>query len=129
MSKTIIDDPLGIDSVIRIKNVRCLLDRDGDRIMITGRMSGDRIAGLFNAEPDIQCEIVDQKDQICLSACSVHDGIFSYSGRAAFTVLIESVSRSVAWDSIETIRLYLIYRRSSMCMISFEEVRDRTNIH
>lgn len=113
MPNTIIDDPLGLDSGIKVTKVRCVLDRDRDRIMITGRMSGDRIVGL-DLEPDIQCDIINKKDQICLSACSVHQGVFAVTRKVTFTVQIEEVSRVIGdWDEIDRIKLYVIFRSSN----------------
>ena len=109
MLPTIIQDPLGLETGIKITNVRSVLDRDCDRILISGRMYSDRIVGL-DIEPDLQCEIVNAKDQICLSVCSVHQGVFSVTRNVMFTLLIEEVSRSIDWEDIERINLYAIFR-------------------
>ena len=111
MPHTSIDDPLGLDSGIRVTNVRCVLDRDNDRILISGRMSGNRILGL-DIEPDLQCDIL-KNDQVCLSACSVHQGVFAITRRVTFTTKIEAVSERVAWNEINEIFLYVIFRRSN----------------
>lgn len=112
MLNTIIHDPLGLDTGIKITHVRSLLDRDGDKIMIYGRMSGDRVVGL-DVEPDLQCDIINQKGQICMSACSDHHGVFGVTKRVTFKVQIESVSKYMDWDDISKISLYVIFRRAS----------------
>lgn len=72
MINTTIYDPLGLDTGIKITNVRSVLDKEGDRIIITGRMTSDRIIGL-DVEPDLQCEVFNQKDQICLPVQSIRE--------------------------------------------------------
>ena len=112
MPNTIIQDPLGLNTGIKVTNVRSVLDRDEDSIMICGRMSGDRIVGL-DSEPDLQCDIVNQKDQICLSACSVHQGVFAVTRKVTFTLQIRSVSKYIDWDDIARLELYVIFHNSN----------------
>lgn len=110
MPDTIIHDPLGLNSGIKVTNVRSVLDREGDRIMITGRMTSDRIIGI-DIEPELQCDVFNQKDQVCLSACSVHQGVFAVTRKVTFSIQVEEVSRYMKWDDIERISLYVIFRK------------------
>lgn len=110
MINTTIYDPLGLDTGIKVTNVRSVLDKEGDRIIITGRMTSDRIIGL-DVEPDLQCDVFNQKDQICLSACSVHQGVFAVTRKVSFTIQVEEVSRYIEWDDIAKINLYVIFQR------------------
>lgn len=110
MPNATVHDPLGIDTGIKISNLRSVLDRKGDRIVITGRMTGDRIVGI-DVEPDLQCDIINQQDQICMSVCSTHQGVFAITRKVTFTVQVEEVSRYIEWDDIARISLYVIFRR------------------
>ena len=113
MPPTIIHDPLGFDTGIKVTNVRSVMDRERDYILIQGRMSGDHVVGP-ELEPDLQCDIVNRKEQICLSASSVHQGVYSVTKKATFTLQIEEVSRSIDWDDIARLDLYVIFRRNRL---------------
>lgn len=73
--------------------------------------SGEHVA-VPDLEPDIQCDIVNQEEQVCLSAISVHQGIYSVTKRVTFTLKVENVSQSIDWDDITKIHLYVIFHKS-----------------
>ena len=110
MIPTIIHDPLGLDSGIKVSSVRSSLDRNRDCILIRGHLSGDRMVGP-DLEPDLQCDVINKKDQICLSGSSTHQGVYSVTKKVTFTLKIEAVSQSIDWDDIAKISLYVIFRK------------------
>ena len=110
MLPTIIHDSLGCDTGIKVTNVRSVLDKERDSIFISGRMSGDHVVGP-DLEPDLQCDIVNKEDQICCSAVSTHQGVYSVTKRVTFTLQVDAVSESIRWDDIARINLYVIFRR------------------
>ena len=111
MPSTIIHDPLGLITGIKVTNVRSVMDRERDCILIQGRMSGDHVVG-SELEPDVQCDIVNRDEQICLSASSVHQGVYSVTKKVTFTLQIEEVSRDINWDDITRLDLYVIFRKN-----------------
>lgn len=110
MPNPIVFAPLGLCTGIKVTNVRSVLDREGDRIMITGRMASDRVVGL-DVEPDLQCDALNREDEICLASCSVHQGVFAVTKKVTFMIRVEEVSSYIEWDDIEKISLYVIIRR------------------
>lgn len=108
MIPTIIHDPLGLDSGIKVSSVRSSLDRERDCILIRGHLSGSHMVGP-DLEPDLQCDVINKKDQICLSGSSTHQGVYSVTKKVTFTLKIEAVSQSIDWDDIERISLYVIF--------------------
>lgn len=109
---TIIHDSLGFDTGIKVTDVRSVLDRIRDCILIRGHMSSGEHVAVPDLEPDIQCDIVNQEEQVCLSAISVHQGIYSVTKRVTFTLKVENVSQSIDWDDITKIHLYVIFHKS-----------------
>lgn len=110
MLLTIIKDPDGMETGIKITNVSSVLNKDGDRIEISGRMSGIPVVGP-GFEPDIECELLNHEAQICHSATSVHQGVYYVTKQVTFTLKIEDISQSIGWDNLGEINLYVIFRR------------------
>lgn len=110
MIPTIIHDPLGLESGIKISGVRSSLDREHDCILIIGHLSGDRMIGP-DLEPDLQCDVINKNEQICISGTSNHQGVYSVTKKVTFTLKIEAVSQSIDWNDIAKISLYVIFRK------------------
>lgn len=108
---TVIEDSLGLISGISILKTRVIYDTEGDWIKITGRLSANTKAySSWEFEPDIQADIVNKKDQVCVSKASEHEGCFVASQKVSFTIDIQNVTNYISWDEILKIQMYLIYR-------------------
>lgn len=110
MPPTIIQDPMGFETGIKVTNIRSVLDREKDTIVIRGRMTGWQVVGP-DLEPEIQCDLVNKKEQISLTAVSTHQGVFSVTRKVSFTIELENISQHIEIDEIKRIDLYVIFRR------------------
>lgn len=108
---TTIEDSLGLKTGISINKVRVVYDRDDDWIKITGRLaSNSRAYTSFEYEPDLQADLVNEKNQVCLSSASTHEGCFAASQKISFSMEMNNISDHIRWDDIQEIHMYLIFR-------------------
>ena len=111
MIPTTIEDSLGLKTGISINKVRVLFDRDYDWIKITGQLeSNSRTYTSFEYEPDLQADLINTNNQICLSSASRHEGCFAASQKISFSLKMQNVSEYIPWDAIQEIHMYLIFR-------------------
>lgn len=109
---TTIEDSLGLKTGISINKVRVVYDKDKDWIKITGQLAtSSRTYTSFEYEPDLQADIINSQNQICLSSVSRHEGCFAASQKISFFMEMQHVSNYISWDKIEEIRMYLIFRK------------------
>lgn len=110
---TTIEDSLGLKTGISINKVRVVYDRDKDWIKITGQLlSNSRTYTSFEFEPDLQADLINSQNQICLSSASRYEGCFAASQKISFSMKIPQVSDYILWDEIQEIRMYLIFRKN-----------------
>ena len=76
----VIEDPMGLESGIRIDMVKTVTDRKAGRITIRGRMTACR-----------------------------HNGCFWTNRQALWSIEIEDVDERISWDEISMLHLRLIY--------------------
>lgn len=91
---TTIEDSLGLRTGISINRVRVIYDTKGDWIKITGRLAtNDRTYTSFEYEPDLQADVVNANNQICLSSTSMHEGLLAASQKVSFSMEIKNVCK------------------------------------
>lgn len=110
MPPTIIQDPMGFETGIKVTNIRSVLDREKATIVIKGRLTGGQVVGP-DFEPEIQCDVVNKDEQICLTSVSTHQGVFSVTRKVSFTIELKNISQHIEIDDIKKIDLYVIFRR------------------
>lgn len=111
---TFIEDALGLKTGISIDNVRVLVDRDNDCITITGRMAaGAKYYTSFEFEPEIEADLLNSENQVCLSATSNHEGCVAASQKISFLLRFSSISKYVSWSEIRKIEVYVIFKHLS----------------
>lgn len=111
MLPTIIKDSLGLETGIKVTHVRSVFEKDKDRLLISGRIMGDRVA-MPGFEPDIQCDVINREGQVCITSCSTHSGVFFVTKQASFSLQINGISQAVPWQDIARIELYVIFRKT-----------------
>ena len=73
----VIEDPMGLESGIRIDMVKTVTDRKAGRITIRGRMTAcTKSPAVPDIEPEIECAIIDENEAIAEIALSRHNGCF-----------------------------------------------------
>ena len=111
---TTIEDSLGLKTGISINKVRVVYNRDKDWIKITGQLASNSRAYIsFEYEPDLSADLINSKNQICLSSVSRHEGCFAASQKISFSLKIKNVSEYILWDEIQEIRMYIIFRKNN----------------
>ena len=95
----VIEDPMGLESGIRIDMVKTVTDRKAGRITIRGT----------DIEPEIECAIIDENEAIAEIALSRHNGCFWTNRQALWSIEIEDVDARIPWDEISMLHLRLIY--------------------
>lgn len=109
---TFIEDALGLKTGIGIDNIRVLIDRENDCITITGRMiAGRKDYTSFEFEPEIEADILNSENQVCLFSTSHHTGCFAASKKNSFILQLSPVSKYVSWNEIKKIEAYVVYMR------------------
>ena len=109
-----VEDPMGLETGIRIDMVRTVLDKVKGSIRIHGRMTAcTRSAVSFDMEPDVECAIIDRERCIAAVSLSSHHGCFWINRQALFTVRIDELPDEISWDEIEELQLRVVYHRSA----------------
>ena len=106
-----VQDSLGFDTGVKVTDVYCRIDREADCIHIYGHMLSEAHVVSPDLEPDLQCDVLNSRDQVCCSAVSAHNGVYSVTRKVTFELLIRFVSQSVGWENIAKITLYVIFHR------------------
>lgn len=108
-----VEDPMGLETGIRIDMVRTVLDKAKGNISIHGRMSScTRSAISSDMEPDVECAIIDRDGCVALVCLSHHNGCFWINRQAMFGICIENVTDELSWDEISELQLRLVYHRT-----------------
>ena len=106
----VIEDPMGLESGIRIDMVKTVTDRKAGRITIRGRMTAcTKSPAVPDIEPEIECAIIDKNEAIAEIALSRHNGCFWTNRQALWSIEIDDVDSKIAWDEISMLHLRLIY--------------------
>ena len=109
----VIEDPMGLESGIRIDMVKTVTDRKAGRITIRGRMTAcTKSPAVPDIEPEIECAIIDENDAIAEIALSRHNGCFWTNRQALWSIEIEDVDERIPWEEISMLHLRLIYCKS-----------------
>ena len=88
-----VEDPMGLETGIRIDMVRTVLDKTKGNIIIHGRMTAcTRSVVSPDVEPDVECAIIDRENCIAVVSLSHHNGCFWINRQAMFTIRVEDVS-------------------------------------
>ena len=107
-----VEDPMGLETGIRIDMVRTVLDKTKGNIIIHGRMIAcTRSVISPDVEPDVECAIIDRDGCVAIVSLSKHSGCFWINRQAMFTICVEDVPGDIAWDDISELQLRLIYHR------------------
>lgn len=107
-----VEDPMGLETGVRIDMVRTVLDKARGSINIHGRMTACTRAALSSdMEPDVECAIIDRDGCIASVVLSVHNGCFLINRQALFTICVEDVPSEISWDEISELQLRVIYHR------------------
>ena len=108
----IVEDPMGLETGIRIDMVRTVLDKTKGSINIHGRMIAcTRSAISSDMEPDVECAIIDRDGCVAIVSLSRHNGCFWINRQAMFTILVEDVLSEISWEEISELQLRLVYHR------------------
>lgn len=108
---TTIEDSLGLKTGIGIKKIRVVYDRCSDWIRISGHLvSNSRIYTSFEYEPDLQVDLINRLDQVCMSGTSIHSGCFAASQKVSFSLEMKNISEFVPWEEVQKIHMYIIFR-------------------
>ena len=83
-----VEDPMGLETGIRIDMVRTVLDKTKGNIIIHGRMTA------------------------CTRSVVSPDVDFWINRQAMFTIRVEDVPGAISWDDISELQLRLIYHRN-----------------
>lgn len=106
----VIEDPLGLESGVRIDMVKTVTDRKEDRIVIHGRMAAcTRAPALPDVEPEVECAIMDENGSVAGIALSRHNGCFWMNRQALWSIDIEEIRSKIPWEKISMLQLRLIY--------------------
>ena len=106
----VIEDPMGLESGIRIDMVKTVTDRKGGRITIRGRMTAcTKSPAVPDIEPEIECAIIDSNEAIAEIALSRHNGCFWTNRQALWSIEIEDIDMKIPWEEISMLHLRLIY--------------------
>ena len=106
----VIEDPLGLESGVRIDMVKTMTDRKEDRIVIHGRMAAcTRAPALPDVEPEVECAIMDENGSVAGIALSRHNGCFWMNRQALWSIDIEEIRSKIPWEKISMLQLRLIY--------------------
>jgi hypothetical protein len=109
----VIEDPMGLETGVRIDMVKTVMDRKEDRIVIHGRMAAcTRAPALQDVEPEVECAIMDENGSVAGIALSRHNGCFWTNRQALWSIEIEDVDENILWDEISMLHLRLIYCKS-----------------
>ena len=107
-----VEDPMGLETGIRIDMVRTVLDKAKGSINIHGRMTAcTRSAISSDMEPDVECAIIDRDDCVASVVLSSHNGCFRINRQAMFSIIVEDVPNEISWDEISELQLRVIYHR------------------
>ena len=108
-----VEDPMGLETGIRIDMVRTVLDKTKGNIIIHGRMTAcTRSVVSPDVEPDVECAIIDKDGCVAIVSLSYHNGCFWINRQAMFTIRVEDVPGAISWDDISELQLRLIYHRN-----------------
>ena len=108
-----VEDPMGLETGIRIDMVRTVLDKTKGNIIIHGRMTAcTRSVVSPDVEPDVECAIIDGDGCVAIVSLSHHNGCFWINRQAMFTIRLEDVPGAISWDDISELQLRLIYHRN-----------------
>ena len=115
-----VEDPMGLETGIRIDMVRTVLDKTKGNIIIHGRMTAcTRSVVSLDVEPDVECAIIDRDGCVAIVSLSRHNGCFWINRQAMFTIRqamftirVEDVPGAISWDDISELQLRLIYHRN-----------------
>ena len=106
----VIEDPMGLESGVRIDMVKTMTDRKEDRIVIHGRMAAcTRAPALPDVEPEVECAIMDENGSVAGIALSRHNGCFWMNRQALWSIDIEEIRSKIPWEKISMLQLRLIY--------------------
>ena len=106
----VIEDPMGLESGVRIDMVKTVMDRKEDRIVIHGRMAAcTRAPALPDVEPEVECAIRDENGSVAGIALSRHNGCFWMNRQALWSIDIEEIRSKIPWEEISMLQLRLIY--------------------
>ena len=110
----VIEDPMGLESGIRIDMVKTVTDRKAGRILIRGRMTAcTKSPAVPDIEPEIECAIecaiIDFNEAIADIALSRHNGCFWTNRQALWTIEIDDVDAKIPWEEMSMLHLRLIY--------------------
>ena len=106
----VIEDPMGLESGVRIDMVKTMTDRKEDRIVIHGRMAAcTRAPALPDVEPEVECAIMDENGSVAGIALSRHNGCFWMNRQALWSIDIEEIRSKIPWEEISMLQLRLIY--------------------
>ena len=106
----VIEDPMGLESGIRIDMVKTVTDRKAGRITIRGRMTAcTKSPAVPDIEPEIECAIIDENESIAQIPLSRLNGCFWTNRQALWSIEIEDVDERISWDEISMLHLRLIY--------------------
>lgn len=107
-----VEDPMGLETGIRIDMVRTVLDKTKGNIHIHGRMTAcTRSAVSSDMEPDVECAIIDKDECVAAVVLSSHNGCFRINRQAIFTIHVEDVLSEISWEEICELQLRVIYHR------------------
>ena len=108
-----VEDPMGLETGIRIDMVRTVLDKTKGNIISHGRMTAcTRSVVSPDVEPDVECAIIDRDGCVAIVSLSHHNGCFWINRQAMFTIRVEDVPGAISWDDISELQLRLIYHRN-----------------
>lgn len=106
----VIEDPMGLESGVRIDMVKTVTDRKEDRIVIHGRMAAcTRAPALPDVEPEVECAIMDENGSVAGIALSRHNGCFWMNRQALWSIDIPEIRSKIPWEEISMLQLRLIY--------------------
>ena len=106
----VIEDPMGLETGVRIDMVKTVMDRKEDRIVIHGRMAAcTRAPALPDVEPEVECAIMDENGSVAGIALSRHNGCFWMNRQALWSIEIEEIRSRIPWEKISMLQLRLIY--------------------
>ena len=110
--QTVIEDALGLKSCIKIKNVSTFVNADLDYITIYGEMCArPEVSAMFNLEPEICCNLIDDQEQINYSTVSTHADCFWATRCSTFKIHIKDFSKKCESKCIQKIVLRLIWKK------------------
>ena len=106
----VIEDPMGLESGVRIDMVKTVMERKEDRIVIHGRMIAcTRAPALPDVEPEVECAIMDENGSVAGIALSRHNGCFWMNRQALWSIDIPEIRSKIPWEEISMLQLRLIY--------------------